>query len=144
MATVLKNILFIIIGFVVGSAVNMALVVAGSSLIPAPPGVDMSDTESITDSIHLFEAKHFVFPYVAHALGTFFGALTAGYLGRQNRTVLVWIVAALFFAGGFATTFMIPAPVAFIVFDLTLAYAPMALLALWVLNTLSRNSDGSV
>ena len=139
----LKNVLFVVVGFVLGSVVNMALLAGGSALIPAPQGVDVNDTESIANAIHLFEAKHFVFPFLAHALGTLFGALAAGYLGRKNRAVLVWCVAALFFAGGVATTFMIPAPVTFVVVDLTLAYAPMALLALWVLNNLLRKSRGS-
>jgi hypothetical protein len=141
---VLKNILLVVVGFVLGSGVNMALVVAGSALIPGPPGVDMSDSESIANSIHLFEVKHFVFPFLAHALGTLFGALAAGYLGWTNRTVLVWSVAVLFFAGGVATSFMIPAPAAYIVTDLALAYVPMALLALYVLNTFIRKSDGQV
>jgi hypothetical protein len=140
---VLKNVLFVIVGVVLGSAVNMALVVAGSAFVPAPPGVDMSDTESIANSIDLFEAKHFVFPFIAHAFGTLIGALTAGYLGRRDRAVLVWSVTVLFFAGGVATIFMISAPVAYIVTDLALAYAPMALLALWVLDTVTRKSEGS-
>jgi len=76
--------------------VNMGLVVAGSAIIPAPPGVDLSDAESLAGSIHLF-----------------------------------------------ATIFMIPAPIVFIVADLMLAYAPMALLALWVLKRFFRKSDGA-
>ena len=140
---VLKNALFVVVGFILGSAVNMALLAGGSALIPAPQGVDINDAESIANSIHLFEAKHFVFPFLAHALGTLFGALAAGYLGWQTRRVLVWCVAALFFAGGVAATFMIPAPVTYVAIDLTLAYAPMALLALWVLNNLLSRSRGS-
>lgn len=143
MMAVFKNILFVITGFILGSVVNMAIVVAGSALIPAPAGVDVSDTESIANSMHLFEARHFIFPFLAHALGTLFGALAAGYFGWKNRTVLVWSVAALFFAGGVVTTFMIPAPAAYVVADLAFAYAPMALLALWVLNTLISRSRGS-
>ncbi len=139
----LKNVLFVVVGFVLGSVVNMALLASGSALVPAPPGLDANDAESIANSIHLFEAKHFVFPFLAHALGTFFGGLVAGYLGWKNRMVLVWCVAALFFAGGVLTTFMIPAPVTYVAIDLTLAYAPMALLALWSLNNVLSKSRGS-
>ncbi|MCP5144046.1 MAG: hypothetical protein H6978_04410 [Gammaproteobacteria bacterium] len=140
---VIKNALFVVVGFVLGSVVNMALLAGGSALIPAPQGVDVNDAESIANSIHLFEAKHFVFPFLAHAVGTLFGALVAGYLGWKNRVVLVWCVAVLFFAGGVATTFMIPAPVTYIAVDLTLAFAPMAVLALWALNNLLSKSRGS-
>ena len=141
--TVFKNALLVIVEFILGSVINMTLLAGGSVLIPAPQGVDVNDAESIANSIHLYEAKHFVFPFLAHALGTLMGAVTAGYLGWQNRTVLVWCVAALFFAGGVATTFMIPVPVTYVVIDLTLAYVPMALLALWVLNNVLSNSRGS-
>ena len=37
-----RNILAVIIGIIVGSVVNMGLVVVGSSLIPAPEGIDVN------------------------------------------------------------------------------------------------------
>ena len=135
---IVKGIVFVIVGLAVGSAVNMGLVIAGSSIIPAPAGVDVSDAESIAESIHLFETKHFIFPFLAHALGTFCGVLATGFLGRDNRTLLVWIVAAIFFLGGIAAVMMIPAPVMFSAIDLAFAYGPMALLALWVLRASSQ------
>lgn len=134
----LRNVLAVVVGVVIGGLVNMGLIMVGSSIIPAPPGVDVSDAESMVRSMDLFEARHFVFPFLAHALGTFFGALTGGYLIRQRRTIVVFIIAAFFLAGGIATTFMIPAPGWFIAADLLLAYIPMAMLALWALNRLAQ------
>ena len=52
----------------------MALVTASPLVIPPPAGVDVSDPQSLSESIHLFEPKHFVFPFLAHALGTLVGA----------------------------------------------------------------------
>jgi len=127
--TILRNILALIVGFVAGSVVNMALVTIGPRMIPAPAGVDVSNAESIAASIHLFEPKHFVFPFLAHALGTFAGALVAFLIAASHRTVFAFVVGVLFLAGGIAASFMIPAPPWFIALDLVAAYLPMAWLA---------------
>ena len=92
MNTVLRNVLAVIAGLIVGAIVNMALVMVGGALIPAPAGVDVTNVESIRASIHLFEAKHFVFPFLAHAIGTLIGALVASLIGGSNRMLLAMIV----------------------------------------------------
>ena len=128
--TVLRNILAVIAGIVVGSAVNMALIVLGPSVIPPPAGVDMTNTQSLSASIHLFEARHFVFPFLAHALGTLAGALTAFLVAASHRSAFAYAIGVLSLAGGIAATFMIPAPMWFIVLDLVVAYIPMAWLGI--------------
>ena len=137
---IIRTALAIIAGIVIGSIVNMGLIMAGSAVIPAPAGVDPMDAESIARNIDLFEAKHYVFPFLAHALGTLVGAIVGGYIGIKRRTAVVWVVAIVFLAGGIANTFMIPAPVTFVVADLLLAYIPMGLLALWVLNSVASEN----
>ncbi|MCP5347940.1 MAG: hypothetical protein R3F41_10020 [Gammaproteobacteria bacterium] len=82
---VLRNGLAILAGLVSGSVLNMALVVIGPMLVPPPPGVDMSDMESLATSMHLFGPQHFVFPFLAHALGTLAGATTAFLLAGRNQ-----------------------------------------------------------
>lgn len=129
MKSLVRNILGVIVGFMVGSMVNMALVMAGPRVIPPPAGVDVSKPESIASSMHLFEPKHFVFPFLAHALGTFAGALVAYLLTGSYRAVFAFAIGILFLAGGIAASFMIPAPGAFIALDLLVAYLPMAWLA---------------
>jgi len=141
---VIRSILAVIGGFAVGSAVNMGLVTLGSYLVPAPPGVDTTSVESITQSIHLYEFEHFIFPFLAHALGTLAGGLTAGFIAVKHRTQVVVIVAALFFAGGVAVTLMIPAPISYTVVDLVFAYFPMALLALWILGRFSNRKLAAI
>jgi len=127
--TVLRGILSLVLGLVVGSAVNMGLIVAGSALVPAPPGVDPSDARSIAESIHLFEPKHFAFPFLAHALGTLAGAIVAYAVAARGRKVFAYVIGFLFLAGGIAAATMIPAPAWFIALDLIAAYIPMAWLA---------------
>lgn len=107
----------------------MALIILGPSVIPPPAGVDVTDPESIGNSIHLFELRHFVFPFLAHALGTLVGSLTAFLVAASHKTVLAFVVGTLFLAGGISASFMIPAPMWFITLDLVAAYIPMAWLS---------------
>jgi hypothetical protein len=126
MNDIVRSILACLIGLVVGSGVNMALVVLGPSLIPPPAGVDVTNVESIAASLHLFEPKHFVSPFLAHSLGTMFGALTAYLISKSHKTIVAYVVGAFFLAGGITASFMIPAPAWYIVLDLVVAYIPMA------------------
>ncbi len=139
MNPIVRNVLGVIIGFVVGSTVNMALVTTGPHVIPPPAGVNMSDMKSIEASAHLFEAKHFVFPFLAHALGTFAGALTAFVIAANCRVAFAYVIGVLFLAGGIAASFMIPAPVWFIALDLVAAYLPMA----WLATKMGSSIKGS-
>ena len=127
---ILWNLVALFAGVVAGSVLNGALIAASPHVIPPPAGVDGSNLDSLKAGIHLFEAKHFVFPFLAHALGTFAGAFVAFLVAATRREVLAWALGFVFLTGGIAASFMIPAPVAFIVLDLTLAYLPMAWLAI--------------
>ncbi|WP_317129918.1 hypothetical protein [Psychroflexus aestuariivivens] len=44
---ILRNILAIVLGLIIGSAVNMGLVILGPSVIAPPEGVDMTNMESL-------------------------------------------------------------------------------------------------
>ena len=126
MKTILRNCLAVIIGLVLGGIVNMALVVAGPHVIAPPAGVDMSDARSLAAGVHLLAPKHFLFPFLAHALGTLVGALATHLAASTRRSALAYVIGALFLAGGIAAAFMIPAPAWFIALDLLVAYLPMA------------------
>ncbi len=128
--TILRNVLAIVIGLAVGSIVNMGLVILGSQVIPPPEGVDVTDAASINASMHLFEPKHFVTPFVAHALGTLVGALTAYLVAGSHRSIFAYAIGALSLAGGIAAASMIPAPTWFVILDLVAAYVPMAFVAI--------------
>ena len=125
----IRGFLALVVGVLVGSAVNMGLIVLGGGVIPPPAGVDVTDATSIAENAHLFQPKHFLFPFLAHAIGTFVGALAAGFLARAHKTRFCLGVSALFLVGGIANTFMIPAPGWFIAADLVIAYLPMGWLA---------------
>jgi hypothetical protein len=128
----LRNVLAVVAGILVGMGVNLALITVGPSLIAPPAGVDVSTTEGLAAGIYLFEPRHFVMPFLAHALGTYFGALAAWLLAASNRDALAWLTGGLFLLAGIAACFMIRAPAWFMATDLLLAYLPMAWLAIQV------------
>jgi hypothetical protein len=122
----LRLILAIVLGLVLGSVVNMALVIAGGHVIPPPPGADMTTAEGIRAALPQLQPRHFLFPFLAHALGTLVGAFIAAKVAFQHKLVGALIVGALFLAGGIVAARMIPAPTWFIATDLICAYFPFA------------------
>ncbi|MDF1800377.1 MAG: hypothetical protein P1V81_14460 [Planctomycetota bacterium] len=116
-------------GLVIGSIVNMGLIMTGPSVIPLPEGVDPADMESLEANMHLFEARHFLFPWLAHALGTLAGALVAGTIATTKKAAAAWFIGCFFLLGGAANAFMLPAPAWFLAADLLGAYLPMAWIA---------------
>lgn len=126
MNPIIRNVLAVAAGFILGSVVNMGLIMVSGSIIPPPNGVDPNDIESIKASIHLYTPVHFLFPFLAHALGTLAGAYLAARLGATRKPILALIIGIIFLLGGIAAANMIPAPSWFVVVDLFLAYLPMA------------------
>jgi hypothetical protein len=126
MKTIVRSILAVVLGLVVGGCVNMGLVLISPHVIPPPAGVDVSDVESMRAGIHLFEPKHFLFPFLAHALGTLAGATVAFLVAVRWRSLFSFVIGTAFLAGGIAAASMIPAPSWFIGLDLLIAYIPMA------------------
>ena len=133
----LRNIAAVVAGLLVGSAVNMAIIALGPVLVPAPAGVDVTTAEGLAAGIHLFEPKHFLAPFLAHALGTLAGAFVAWLVAGTHKAAFAWVIGVLFLAGGVGAAVMIPAPAWFIAADLVLAYLPMAWLAILLGRRLS-------
>ncbi len=126
MNPIIRNVLAVIVGFMAGSAVNMGLVMASPHIIPPPAGVDVNDIESIKDSIHLYEFKHFIVPFLAHALGTVVGAYVAVIISASYKLIMGLVIGVLFLLGGISVAFMLPSPTWFVVVDIVGAYIPMA------------------
>ncbi len=124
----LRNILAVVAGIGVGMTVNMGLVILGSKMIPAPPGIDITNPDSIAANVHLFELKHYVFPFLAHAVGTLAGAYTAARIAVSQKLRFGLGMGLFFLIGGIANAMMIGFPLWFAAFDLILAYVPMGYL----------------
>ncbi|WNM17875.1 hypothetical protein [Flavobacterium capsici] len=122
----LKNILGVLAGVFAGGILNMAIITVSGSIIPPPEGADLTTMEGLKAAMPLMEAKHFLLPFLAHALGTLLGAFVAAKIGATNKMRLALIVGGWFFLGGLANIIMLPSPMWFTLVDLGLAYIPMA------------------
>ena len=125
MKPIVKNVLAVVLGFAVGSAVNMGLILLGHQVIPPPPGADISTMEGLANSIHLFEPKHFLFPFLAHAIGTLAGAVAAAAIAASHKRRFAMAIGLVFLAAGVTNVFMLPGPAWFNTVDLVFAYVPM-------------------
>lgn len=130
----LRIALALILGIATGGGINMALVILGPTLIAPPPGVDMASAEGLRASMHLLQPRHLLMPFLAHAVGTFVGALAGSVLAVSYRSLVAYAIGTIFLCGGIAASFMIPAPTWFMVLDLTVAYLPMAWLGVSIAN----------
>ncbi len=128
----------LIAGLVIGSIVNMGLLALGNQLIAPPAGADMRTADGIRAALPQLRPLHFLFPFLAHALGTLSGAFIAGAMARTNRHRAALIVGGFFLMGGFLAARMIPAPTWFIACDLLLAYLPCAWLGSKLSNIATR------
>jgi hypothetical protein len=72
------------------------------------------------------QAQHFVFPFLAHALGTFVGAFATILFSASKKQYLSWVVGFWFLMGGVAMIIIVPFPLWIILVDILFAYLPMA------------------
>jgi hypothetical protein len=118
MKIIITNILVFLGGCVFGSVVNMGLIIAGNQLIPMADGMNPMDAT-------MWEIKYFVFPFLAHAIGTLVGAFIVARYAASYHMILSIFVGVFFLLGGISMVLIMPAPLWFILLDISLAYIPM-------------------
>lgn len=138
MNPIVRNILAVITGWLLGSVINMSLIKVGHAVFPME-GVDINDMKALAAVMPTLEFKYFIFPFLAHAVGTLAGALMAGVLSATHKMKFALGIGVLFLIGGILACFLIPAPAWFIVADLALAYIPMA----WIGGTIATRISKS-
>ena len=99
MNPVLRNTLAVIAGALVGSVVNGFIIGISGKIIPPPAGADLTTMEGLKASMHLFTPINFLMPWLAHALGTFVGAILAALIAVGNKMRAAMIVSVLFLIG---------------------------------------------
>jgi len=129
MNKIIKNILAVVAGIILGSVVNMGIIMISSSIIPPPKGADVTTMEGLKASMHLFQPKHFILPFLAHALGTFAGAIVAALIAANHKTKFALGIGVYFLIGGIVNIMMLPSPTWFTIVDLVGAYIPIGYLA---------------
>ena len=122
----LRNSLVAIAALVIGGFVNMGIILISGSIIPPPAGADVTTMEGLQESMHLFQPKHFLMPFLAHALGTLVGAFLTAYFVISEPKKWALFIGCFFLLGGVSNVVMLPSPVWFSIVDLVGAYIPMA------------------
>ena len=97
MNPIVKNILAVLAGVIIGGAVNMGIIMVSSSIIPPPEGAVLTTMEGLKASMHLMQPKHFLMPFLAHAIGTFVGAFIAATIAANNNLKFALGVGGWFF-----------------------------------------------
>ena len=127
MNPILKNVLAVIAGWIGGSIVNMGLIKIGSAVFPIE-GIDPNDMEALATVMPTLGNEFFIFPFLAHALGTLVGASIAGIVAVTHKMKFSFAIGGLFLLGGIAINFMLTGPTWFTLLDIVVAYIPMAYL----------------
>jgi len=126
MKQTLKNIAIVILGIIVGMIVNIGLIILGGTIFP--PSENFEPMNAMN-----WDFKYFIFPFLAHSIGTLTGALIVSKLSNKSSIILPLIVGLYFLMGGIYMITILPAPMWFVLLDVILGYIPMALLG-WKLT----------
>ena len=121
MKQVLKNIAIVILGIIIGMIINIGLIILGGIIFP--PSESFEPMNAIN-----WDYKYFIFPFLAHSIGTLSGAFIVSKLSKRFSIILPLIVGFYFLSGGIYMIKILPAPTWFILLDVILGYIPMALL----------------
>ena len=122
---IIKNTLAVIAGWIGGSIINMGLIKTGHMIFPIE-GLDPNDMVAFAAIMPTLEFEYFIFPFLAHALGTLVGATIAGLIAVNHKMKFSLAIGGLFLIGGIMVNYMLPGPLWFTVADIVIAYIPMA------------------
>ncbi len=138
---ILKNILAVILGIVIGSLVNMLIIIVSYGFVTYPEGVvpmgmgDFFDPvamqttfDSIKANIDKFGFSHYIMPFLAHALGTMAGAFIAAKVAATKKMVFAYVIGAWFLLGGIVNALDLGMGFVAMGIDILLAYIPFAYL----------------
>ncbi len=124
----IKNIVAVVAGIISGSICNMALVSIGPHIISPPVGSDVTTIEGLKSTIHLFEPRHFIFTFLAHAIGSLVGAWIAARFCNSRPLACALCTGGIFLIAGTFMAYQLPQALIFNITDLVFAYVPMSLL----------------
>lgn len=133
MHPVFKNAIAVILGWLSGSLVNIGLLKLGNKLYPME-GVSPDEMQALAEIMPSLGPEYFIFPLIAHAVGTFVGALVACLVGAHSRLYLSMAVGFIFFLSAITVNLMLKGPMWFTITDFAFSYFPMAWIA-WKLGT---------
>lgn len=118
----------------------MGLVQLGHQVLPLE-GVDPNDMDALAKAMPDMGPEYFIFPFLAHAVGTFAGAIVAAWIATGHKMKFALGIGLLFLIFGIAVNIMLPGPLWFSILDVLVAYIPMAWLGGKIGISLSGKSN---
>ena len=108
MNPILKNVLAVVAGVIIGSVVNMGIIMISGSIIPPPEGGDITTMEGLKS--------------------TLVGAFVAAKIAAGKKMLMALLVGLFFLIGGTVNIAMLGGPMWFTALDIIVAYMPMGYL----------------
>ena len=141
MKKILFNLIAVLIGLFVGALVNGVIINLSNQIIPPPPGANLNTMEGLIHAMSIMEPNHFIMPFLAHSVGTFFGSTFCSFIAKSQQLLLSLLIGLSFFIGGFMMVLQLPSPLWFDLIDLIFAYFPTAYLGYWVVSKRKNYSN---
>jgi hypothetical protein len=107
----IKNILAVLLGLVVGNIAIMGLHYLGMVFYPLPEGVSMNDPEQLKSYLAIAPLGAFLFVMLAHLGGTFIAGISTALVSKN--IVTTYIVGGFFTLAGIYNLYMLPHPMWF-------------------------------
>jgi hypothetical protein len=108
-----RKILAVVAGVVVGAVVVWVVQLLGHRVVPLPAGMDPTNMESVRAHMAEIPAAAFGFVLLGYVLGALVGGYTAARIGRAPRLALA--VGAILMVFGILNVVLIPHPLWFTV-----------------------------
>ncbi len=136
MPALLRNILAVIAGLIVGGLVNWGFLLLNGVFFPLPEGTDMGDPEQMKPVIASMPAMAWLGVFAAHLGQAFVGGWVAARLGASRPVLLAMIVGVLSLVGGVANAIMLATPA------WTWIEMPLYLLVAWLAGRMVQGGRG--
>jgi len=88
----LRSVFVILVAILAAAMVTFSINVIGHYIIPPPEAIDTNDFESIKNNFHLFRTQHFIFPLLAHAIGTLASSYLISCMATSHK---IWFALVL-------------------------------------------------
>ncbi len=106
----LRNVVAVLLGVFLGSALNMAIILTNMEIFPGPEGLNFNDAEAMSAYIGSLPQTAFILPMVAHLSQSLVGGWIAARFGESRPMLLAMIVGVLTLIGGILNFMQLPAP----------------------------------
>jgi len=104
----------------------MTLIKIGHIVVALPPGADVGSMEGLRVAMQSFGPERFIFPFLAHAIGTLAGAFVAALVAASHKLVVAMIIGVVSLIGGIVAGVYLQAPLWYDAIDFVFAYIPLA------------------